>query len=605
NSPSGKQYIDNVKHKLIMKIPLEDVDLASGQLKKTPIAANKSHLEEDVSILTHITELAKTISVPHQQLDESIKDTIHIVNKHLIEESEADSLNDNKSVNVQLTINTSERIETIEVLFSSFEQKLSWERSFLEAKKALFDAVGRRNVLFQHVLTLPHNRAGMQFSCAAARLSSNDSFPDVWVCNSDGFSSQVCLVNLHPDFNLKACNTVCTSKITCVAFVPAHNPKRSGGSTKRKHHPHVKHVISGGGTLGATPESLLDIDSSDDDDLNHGDTSSIHTDRLDSLTHDIFETSTLPIREEYIPEQDTREATMWLGTEDGGLQVFQCTETMKTVARKSRILRQLGSSIYSILHADNKVFIALGHGDLCVIRRDLNGRWDIDSPSIKTIGDIDNPVTVMTIAAGKIWCACKDKIIVVCPNSLNVEHSFIVDECHRHVGCMTSGGASMHHVWIASQGAHEVRLFHATHYQCLLETSIKSSVIQKLQTCDNIIRAHKFGCLRITALHVCKDILWVGTSAGIILNIAVPQIDSTMTKIGGALNVKGLAYGHAGPVRFLISADIASPENSSMQTSPVTKTLVLSGGDGFEDYQSYDETLGKDDAMCHVILWQL
>ncbi|CAF1211758.1 unnamed protein product, partial [Didymodactylos carnosus] len=276
NSPSGKQYIDNVKHKLIMKIPLEDVDLASGQLKKTSVATDKSHLVEDVSVLTHITELAKTISVPHQ-LDESIKDTMHTVNKHLVEENETDSSSDHKSVNVQLTINTSERIETIDVLFSSFDQKLSWERSFLEAKKALFDAAGRRNVIFQHVLTLPHNRAGMQFSCAAPRLSSNDAFPDVWVCNSDGLSSEVCLVNLHPDFNLKACNTVCTSKITCLAFIPAHNPKRNVGSAKRKHHPHVKHdqhSTSTEQTLGATPESLLDIDSSDDEDTYHGDTSS-------------------------------------------------------------------------------------------------------------------------------------------------------------------------------------------------------------------------------------------------------------------------------------------------------------------------------------------
>ena len=31
NSPSGKQYIDNAKHKLIMKISLESIDLAAGK----------------------------------------------------------------------------------------------------------------------------------------------------------------------------------------------------------------------------------------------------------------------------------------------------------------------------------------------------------------------------------------------------------------------------------------------------------------------------------------------------------------------------------------------------------------------------------------------
>lgn len=33
NSPSGKQYIDNAKHKLIMKISLDSIDLAAGKTK--------------------------------------------------------------------------------------------------------------------------------------------------------------------------------------------------------------------------------------------------------------------------------------------------------------------------------------------------------------------------------------------------------------------------------------------------------------------------------------------------------------------------------------------------------------------------------------------
>ncbi len=46
---------------------------------------------------------------------------------------------------------------------------------------------------------------------------------------------------------------------------------------------------------------------------------------------------------------------------------------------------------------------------------------------------------------------------------------------------MVAGGSSVHHVWIASQGSHEIRLYHATHFVCLLETSIRTAVTQKLQ----------------------------------------------------------------------------------------------------------------------------
>lgn len=52
---------------------------------------------------------------------------------------------------------------------------------------------------------------------------------------------------------------------------------------------------------------------------------------------------------------------------------------------------------------------------------------------------------------------------------------------------------------------------------------------------DDIIRQHKAACLRITALLVCKDMLWVGTSAGVVLTIPVPKITSTTCR--GSLTV--------------------------------------------------------------------
>jgi hypothetical protein len=132
--------------------------------------------------------------------------------------------------------------------------------------------------------------------------------------------------------------------------------------------------------------------------------------------------------------------------------IFQCTETMRTVARKSRIVKQLGSTIHSILsveldelvhrltenllsrYTDNKVFVALNHGELCVFHRDMSkvsranerrcacaisdGQWDLDCPIIQSIeedsdrrastnvetddGENCDPISVMALAAGKL-----------------------------------------------------------------------------------------------------------------------------------------------------------------------------------------------------------
>ena len=64
-------------------------------------------------------------------------------------------------------------------------------------------------------------------------------------------------------------------------------------------------------------------------------------------------------------------------------------------------------------------------------------QWDLENPIIRSIDDhsskdrrfpSDNdegeslhPISVMVLAAGKLWCAIKDRIFVVCPNSLNVQ----------------------------------------------------------------------------------------------------------------------------------------------------------------------------------------
>lgn len=45
-----------------------------------------------------------------------------------------------------------------------------------------------------------------------------------------------------------------------------------------------------------------------------------------------------------------------------------------------------------------------------------------------------------------------------------------------------------------------------------------------LSNCDDIIRQHKAACLRVTSLLACKDLIWVGTSAGVLLTIAGSNI---------------------------------------------------------------------------------
>lgn len=71
---------------------------------------------------------------------------------------------------------------------------------------------------------------------------------------------------------------------------------------------------------------------------------------------------------------------------------------------------------------------------------------------------------------------------------------------------------------------------------------------------DAIIRQHKAACLRITALLVCEELLWVGTSAGVVLTM--PTSPSTVSCPRAPLSPAGLGQGHTGHVRFLAAVQL-------------------------------------------------
>lgn len=83
---------------------------------------------------------------------------------------------------------------------------------------------------------------------------------------------------------------------------------------------------------------------------------------------------------------------------------------------------------------------------------------------------------------------------------------------------------------------------------------------------DAIIRQHKAACLRITALLVCEELLWVGTSAGVVLTM--PTSPSTVSCPRAPLSPAGLGQGHTGHVRFLAAVQLPDGFNLLCPTPP-------------------------------------
>lgn len=62
--------------------------------------------------------------------------------------------------------------------------------------------------------------------------------------------------------------------------------------------------------------------------------------------------------------------------------------------------------------------------------------------------------------------------------------------------------------------------------------------------CDDIIRQHKAACLRVTALLACNELLWIGTSAGVLLTVPIPHIKPSTQRMSQPPIVTGAYWRH-------------------------------------------------------------
>ena len=119
----------------------------------------------------------------------------------------------------------------------------------------------------------------------------------------------------------------------------------------------------------------------------------------------------------------------------------------------------------------------------------------------------------------------------------------------------------------------------------------------------------------MTSLLACKDLLWVGTSAGVILTISLPHITPATTKLSNIPNIIGIPHGHTGHVRFLTNIEWHTPNldvsRNSYKSKPeqrnIQKLLIISGGDGYENFKNINlsEVAGREDSTNHLLLWNI
>ncbi|XP_016093992.1 C-Jun-amino-terminal kinase-interacting protein 4-like [Sinocyclocheilus grahami] len=205
--------------------------------------------------------------------------------------------------------------------------------------------------------------------------------------------------------------------------------------------------------------------------------------------------------------------TMWLGAQNGCLYVHS------SVARWRKCLHavKLKDSILNIVHVKGRVLVALADGTLAIFHRGLDSQWDLTNYHLLDLGRPHHSIRCMTVVHDKVWCGYRNKIYVIQPKAMKIEKSF---DAHprkesqvRQLAWVGDG------IWVSIRLDSTLRLFHAHTFQHLQDVDIEPYVSKMLGT-----GKLGFSFVRITALMVSCNRLWVGTGNGVI--ISIPLSDS-------------------------------------------------------------------------------
>uniref|UniRef100_A0A8D2J8W2 Rho guanine nucleotide exchange factor 17 n=1 Tax=Varanus komodoensis TaxID=61221 RepID=A0A8D2J8W2_VARKO len=688
------------KYKLLWKLPLEDVDIVKGASQSTnreSIQKAICRLDEDLSTLGQVSKLSEALSFPHQNLDDVIKDLMASIHRELAEKQSLSFSMSFPPNKMELTATKADGTESYIFEFPNPDARHSFEQAFEDTKKKLASNKNCLDPEFLKAIPIMKTRSGMQFSCASPSHSNPENAHEVWVCNSDGYVGQVCLLSIQKEPIVEACIAVCSARILCIASVPGlkrafrERPVSLASPASEPAHAALEepvpqqclHISISGSSLelsepvDSAHRELVPFDSDDTDEesspspsgtlqsqASHSTiSSSFGNEEMPSCKDATAETTSseeeqdpsgfLPVAPTFAQNRNSEspmdgramrrssrgsftrgsledllsidpeayQSSMWLGTEDGCIHVYQSSDNIRN--RKNSMKMQHAASVTCVLYLDNQVFVSLANGELVAYQREAGRFWDSQNSKSLSLGSPGSPITKMAAVGGRLWCGCQNRILVLNPSTLQQEHSFhIGQDGTRSVTCMAS---SVVGVWITLQGSAQVRLYHPASHDQLAEVDVTPPVHKMLAGSDAIIRQHKSACLRITALLACKDLLWIGTSAGVVLTLSIAASPGALKAL--PLPV-GLSQGHTGHVRFLTTIelpdgfDILFPlpkdpgvekssdleKRDSVRHRPAkSKMLVISGGDGYEDFRltNSSETVGRDDSTNHLLLWRV
>ncbi|XP_033157522.1 JNK-interacting protein 3 isoform X7 [Drosophila mauritiana] len=282
--------------------------------------------------------------------------------------------------------------------------------------------------------------------------------------------------------------------------------------------------------------------------------------------------------------------TMWLGAQDGWLYVHS------SVGRWHECLHRvlLPDAVLAIVHVEARVVVALANAQLAVFRRQTDGQWDLNSYHLVTLGDRNHSIRCLCVAGERIWAAHRNKIFIVDPVSLNIVHS--LDAHPRKESQVRQMAATGAGVWVSIRLDSTLRLYNTHTFEHKQDVDIEPYVSKMLGT-----GKLGFSFVRITALMVSCNRLWIGTSNGVIISVPLAEVQPKSSSdphgqmpLCCMANAQLSFHGHRDAVKFFVSVPMLQQPNLNGGLTFTNKRpdmLVMCGGEGYIDFRINDNDM--------------
>ncbi|XP_034480708.1 JNK-interacting protein 3 isoform X2 [Drosophila innubila] len=279
--------------------------------------------------------------------------------------------------------------------------------------------------------------------------------------------------------------------------------------------------------------------------------------------------------------------TMWLGDQEGWLYVHS------SVSRWHECLHKvlLPDAVLAIVHVESRVVVALANAQLAVFRRQTDGQWDLNSYHLVTLGDRNHSIRCLCVAGERIWAAHRNKIFIVDPISLNIVHS--LDAHPRKESQVRQMAATGAGVWVSIRLDSTLRLYNTHTFEHKQDVDIEPYVSKMLGT-----GKLGFSFVRITALMVSCNRLWIGTSNGVIISVPLAETQQKSSDPHGQMPLCCMAnaqlsfHGHRDAVKFFVSVPMLQQPNGTLTFSNKRPDmLVMCGGEGYIDFRINDNDM--------------